>query len=73
MVCFADMRNLREASCCKVDVVKGAAGRRVLGFDSTETTSTLAFGDLVASASASACFWSSKITSPVSFPLSSKF
>ena len=51
MVCFADMRNLRDASCCKVEVVKGAAGRRVDGFASTEVTSMSTDSDFICSAS----------------------
>ncbi|CAB4642031.1 unannotated protein [freshwater metagenome] len=54
MVCFADILSLRDASCCKVEVVNGAAGRLVLGFDSTETTSMFALPARAASASASA-------------------
>src|SRR5699024_10938982 len=32
-------RSLREASCCREEVVKGAAGRRVYGLDSSLVTS----------------------------------
>ena len=32
MVCATEKPNLRAASCCKVDVVKGAAGERFAGF-----------------------------------------
>ena len=53
MVCLADMRSFLEASCCKVEVVKGAAGFLVEGLDSTDSTFTFISFDLIASARAS--------------------
>ncbi|CAB4685868.1 unannotated protein [freshwater metagenome] len=44
------MRSFLEASCCKVEVVNGAAGLLVEGFASTEITSIGTLGDLTASA-----------------------
>ena len=38
MVCETENPSLREASCCSVDVVKGGAGLRLLGFVSTLLT-----------------------------------
>ena len=38
IACRDENRSLRLASCCSVDVVNGAAGRRVYGFSSTEET-----------------------------------
>ena len=38
MACADESRNLRQASCWKVDVMNGAAGRRRYGLDSTEVT-----------------------------------
>ncbi len=38
MVCDTENPNLRAASCCKVDVVKGAAGFLVAGFFSRLAT-----------------------------------
>jgi hypothetical protein len=35
MVCRAPKPNLRLASCCRVEVMKGGAGLRVAGFAST--------------------------------------
>ena len=72
MVCFADMRSFLEASCCKVEVVKGAAGLLVEGLASTEITSIGTFGDLTASAREVAFSSSSKRTCAVSTPLSLK-
>ena len=40
MAFFEDSRSLRDASCCSVDVVNGAAGRRVYGFSWTLVTAT---------------------------------
>ena len=40
MVCLADIRSFLEASCCRVEVVKGAAGLLVDGLDSTDSTLT---------------------------------
>ena len=37
------MRSLRPASCCRVEVVNGAAGRRVYGFVSREVTVSESF------------------------------
>ncbi|MCY1364926.1 hypothetical protein D9M69_517510 [compost metagenome] len=38
MVLLDEKRSLRPASCWSVDVVKGAAGRRVYGLVSTDRT-----------------------------------
>ncbi len=38
MVRCAEKPSLREASCCRVEVVKGGAGLRLPGFFSTEAT-----------------------------------
>ena len=38
MVLLEEKRSLRPASCCSVEVVNGAAGRRVYGLVSTERT-----------------------------------
>ena len=38
MVCDTEYPSFLLASCCKVEVVKGAAGLRVPGFTSTELT-----------------------------------
>ena len=48
MVDDAFQCSLREASCCRVEVVKGAAGRRRYGLRVTESTTE-------AGASVSAC------------------
>ena len=56
MVCLADIRSFLDASCCKVDVVNGAAGFLVDGFDSTDSTTTFISFDLIASARSSAAF-----------------
>ena len=72
MVCLAESLNLREASCCSVDVVKGAAGLLVEGFASTEITSTGIFGVLIASARAVAFSSSKSRTLATSSPLSLK-
>ena len=37
------MRSLRPASCCRVEVVNGAAGRRVYGFVSSDVTVSASF------------------------------
>ena len=42
MVWVAENPNLREASCCIVDVMKGACGLRVSGFATTLMTDRLA-------------------------------
>ncbi len=46
------IRSLREASCCSVEVVKGADGRRVYGFSAT--SETVAVTPRIASATATA-------------------
>src|SRR5215510_9114615 len=38
MAVCEEKRSLRLASCCRVEVRNGAAGRRVYGFSSTERT-----------------------------------
>ena len=67
IVRFAVKPSLRPASCCRVVVRKGAYGRRVNGFDSTEVT----WNSAAFSASASTCAWSSarcRTPLPVSRP-----
>ena len=64
MVWRAEKRSLRAASCCNVDVVNGAAGRRVYGFVSRFDTANSVLGRRSASASASALVSSSATTSP---------
>ncbi len=69
MVCREAIRSLREASCCSVEVVNGAAGRRVYGLVSSEATdhsedARLATR-LVATAS-STCATSADFSSPLS-------
>ena len=44
MVLVTPYPNLRDASCCRVEVVKGAAGVRLVGF--TVTSSTVYFAPL---------------------------
>ena len=66
----ADRRSRRPASCWKVDVVKGAAGRRRYGLGSTESTVTVRPSSPSRTAPAAAS--SSTSTSPVVRPSSSK-
>ena len=54
MACLLLRRSLREASCCSVEVVKGAAGLRVYGFSSTRVTVNSACSSPSASARAEA-------------------
>ncbi len=62
---------MRLASCCSVEVVNGAAGRRVYGRSCTERTATAAFA--MPAATASAIAWSRCTTSLVrSSPVSAK-
>ncbi len=78
MVWRAEKRSLRAASCCSVDVLNGAAGRRVYGFESTEETTTETEGSRSAVASACAACSSRATASAfpfaddLSWPLSSK-
>ena len=69
------MRSLRPASCCRVEVVNGAAGRRVYGFVSSDVTVSASFAvPLSASDSEVACA-SSRTTAfdeDLSWPRSSK-
>ena len=56
IVFFAEKRNLRAASCCKVLVVKGGFGFEVLGFSLTLLTVHFPFSRLEISFSASFLF-----------------
>ena len=53
IVTAGDMPSLREASCCKVEVVKGGKGWRLPGFASIEATLKLALSSASLKASAS--------------------
>ena len=54
MVCATEKYNLREASCCNVEVVNGAAGLFLAGFFSRLATEKLASKQFLRKASASA-------------------
>ena len=70
MACLALIPSFLEASCCRVDVVKGAYGFLVEGFASTEVTARSAPSSFFARSEA--CEGLSTSTSWTSFPLSSK-
>lgn len=72
MVCRAENRSLREASCCSVEVVKGAAGLRVYGLESTEVTAMFTPGAASAAERACAAASSSGVAFDFSLPFSSK-
>ena len=55
MVCDTVKPSLRAASCCSVDVVKGGAGERRMGFLATDATRKVA--PLQASRKASTSAW----------------
>ena len=71
IVCRDAIRSLREASCCSVDVVNGAAGLRVYGLVSSEATENSEDARLATRAVATA---SSTCTTSADFsvPLSAK-
>ncbi|CNJ11753.1 Uncharacterised protein [Mycobacterium tuberculosis] len=56
MVTREEKRSLRAASCCRVEVVNGAAGRRLYGLVSTERTENAADCRAAASARAASSF-----------------
>ena len=55
MVFVTPYPNLREASCCRVEVVKGAAGVRLVGFTVTSSTVYVALLQLVKKSLAEDC------------------
>ena len=63
MVRCAEKPSLREASCCRVEVVKGGAGLRRAGFFSTEATVKRAAWTAALAASALASFPKSNLVS----------
>src|SRR6478609_8284489 len=69
MVLLEEKRSLRPASCCSVEVVNGAAGRRVYGLVSTERTLNSALCRPAARAVASSslrCTALREVSSPLS-------
>ena len=72
MVWRAEKCSLRAASCCRVEVVNGAAGLRVYGLESTALTMSATSGFRSAAARDSAEARSRATASEVSVPVSSK-
>ena len=70
MVCATENPNFRAASCCKVDVVKGAAGVLFPGFVSTDEIVNDAFLASFKKASASCSFANRLSNSALKFPFS---